>query len=60
LEDPGVDGMMILNWIYLMQTNVHCYMLFNTIFIKCCLQQIYSESTMTVTDINNQVHLTAF
>jgi hypothetical protein len=24
------------------------------------LQQIYSESSMTGTDINNQVHLTAF
>jgi hypothetical protein len=24
------------------------------------LQQIYSESRMIVTDINNQVHLTAF
>jgi hypothetical protein len=22
--------------IYLMQTNLHCFMLFNTIFIKCC------------------------
>jgi hypothetical protein len=26
----------ILNYTYLMQTNVHCFMLFNTIFIKCC------------------------
>jgi hypothetical protein len=24
------------------------------------LQQVYSESRMTVTDINNQIHLTAF
>jgi hypothetical protein len=26
----------IFNYIYVMQTNVHSVMLFNTIFIKCC------------------------
>jgi hypothetical protein len=30
-------------YIYVMQTNVHCFMLFNTIFIKCCPTCFYKN-----------------
>jgi hypothetical protein len=48
-----------------MQTNVHSIMLFNTVLLNVAqhvssLQLIYSESSMTGTDTNNQIHLTAF
>jgi hypothetical protein len=43
-----------------MQTNLHSIMLFNTILLNVGLQLIYSESSMTGTDTNNQIYLTAF